>query len=441
MRRGIIKYLTSFLIFVLFLTFSCIFIYSDVNEAGYINADKVNFREEPVLESAIIEKLDTGTTVVILNEKNGWYNIVCNGKEGWVYKPYISIKRTVNVLEAKGKVNAQGVNIRKSASLDAATITKLNKGVFVDITGETKSWYRISYDDDEAFIYKEFVSMGSEYAGTGIITAEGVNLRDKADEHSNIIGKLKKDEKIYILVNFGNWYKVIANDKTGWVSSEYVNTDNLTDIWGYLTGDKVNLRNDPDLSSKIITKIKINTQIKIYCRLGEWYRISVNDSYGWLHCEYARIDYSMSERGYIKDIYPDVESREVSSKIKELISFSKKFLGVKYVWGGESPRGFDCSGFVKYVYKHVGISLLHKASLQSKRGIKIAKKDMQPGDLVFFEITAERAGLDHVGIYIGNNQFIHASASRISGRFVKISVIDKGFYSETFRLAKRLIND
>ena len=106
-----------------------------------------------------------------------------------------------------------------------------------------------------------------------------------------------------------------------------------------------------------------------------------------------------------------------------------KYLGVPYVWGGESPSGFDCSGFVLYVYKQHGVSLPHHAATQYNYGTPVSRSDLQPGDLVFFN------GLGHNGIYIGDDQFIHAPHT---GDVVKISSLNDSWYTATWVGARRL---
>ena len=111
-----------------------------------------------------------------------------------------------------------------------------------------------------------------------------------------------------------------------------------------------------------------------------------------------------------------------------VVGIAMQYLGVPYVWGGASPSGFDCSGFVMYVYAKVGVSLPHNAAAQYGYGTPVSRDQLQPGDLVFFN------GLGHNGIYIGGGQFIH---SPHTGDVVKISSIT-GWYSSTWVGARRL---
>ena len=105
-----------------------------------------------------------------------------------------------------------------------------------------------------------------------------------------------------------------------------------------------------------------------------------------------------------------------------------RYLGVPYVWGGSTPRGFDCSGLVMFAYAQIGVSLPHSSYAQYSMGTPVSMSQLQPGDLVFF------AGASHEGIYIGGGQFIHAPHT---GDHVKISSLS-GWYASTFAGGRRL---
>ena len=111
-----------------------------------------------------------------------------------------------------------------------------------------------------------------------------------------------------------------------------------------------------------------------------------------------------------------------------VVGIAEQYLGVPYVWGGASPAGFDCSGFTMYVYAQVGVSLPHNAAAQYGYGSPVSRGDLAPGDLVFFD------GLGHVGLYVGNNTFIHAPHT---GDVVKFSTLT-GWYASTYVGARRL---
>ncbi len=121
---------------------------------------------------------------------------------------------------------------------------------------------------------------------------------------------------------------------------------------------------------------------------------------------------------------------------QKLLEDAKYFKGGKYVWGGTTPEGFDCSGYVQYLYKKHNINLPRTAWAQSKKGIPVTKDNLQKGDLLFF-LTDKKRGIPvtHVGIYIGNGKFIHAASKK---KGIIISPITHGSYARCFVSAKRV---
>jgi peptidoglycan DL-endopeptidase LytE len=123
-------------------------------------------------------------------------------------------------------------------------------------------------------------------------------------------------------------------------------------------------------------------------------------------------------------------------KANHVIATGERYIGAPYVWGGVSPSGFDCSGFTEYVFLKNGIVLPRNSADQFKTGVPVAKSELRKGDLVFFNDTY-RSGISHVGIYIGNGQFIHASSGKGS---VTISSMSNPYYAQHYAGAKRDIH-
>jgi cell wall-associated NlpC family hydrolase len=128
--------------------------------------------------------------------------------------------------------------------------------------------------------------------------------------------------------------------------------------------------------------------------------------------------------------------QDASSIGREVVHVAQKYKGTKYVWGGSSPKGFDCSGFTWYVYKKAaGMDITHGVEEQWQFGHSVSRGEWQPGDIVFFENTFER-GLSHVGIFTSGDEFIHAENEQTG---VVISSLDSGYYSQHYAGARRLL--
>ena len=155
---------------------------------------------------------------------------------------------------------------------------------------------------------------------------------------------------------------------------------------------------------------------------------------GWydVTCKYGT-------EGYIRSDFLDLTASNTATTTSaagnSIVETAKQFLGTRYVYGGASPSGFDCSGFTMYIYKQFGYSLPHTATGQWQSGIGTrvySISELQPGDLVLFNDPSRNAGkaCSHVGIYIGNGQHIHSSSSRSNG--VIISDLTSGYYNTYF---------
>ncbi|MBM7649586.1 cell wall-associated NlpC family hydrolase [Bacillus ectoiniformans] len=126
-----------------------------------------------------------------------------------------------------------------------------------------------------------------------------------------------------------------------------------------------------------------------------------------------------------------VQSADAAYSADNIIAEAKKHIGTPYKWGGTTPKGFDCSGFMVYTHKQNGVNLPRTAAQMYKQGTAVAKKDMQPGDLIFF--TTYKKGASHVGIYLGDNQFIHSAS-----KGVNIDKVSNSYWTKRYIGTKRI---
>lgn len=198
---------------------------------------------------------------------------------------------------------------------------------------------------------------------------------------------------------------------------------------GIVTGSCVNIRQEPSTSSTILGQFYEGDQVTIIGASGDWLNISYGDgNEGWMYGAYVSVrrDGEISRSG-------DSIDRSLATQV---VDYAKQFIGSRYVYGGTTPNGFDCSGFAQYVYKHFGYSINRVASDQASNGISVNKSDLVPGDLVFFHSSGSRY-ISHVGIYIGNGSFIHASTPATGVRYDSLNA---GYYANNYVTARRIIN-
>lgn len=125
------------------------------------------------------------------------------------------------------------------------------------------------------------------------------------------------------------------------------------------------------------------------------------------------------------------QSADAAYSKENVITEAKKHIGTPYRWGGTTPKGFDCSGFIQYAHKKNGVQLPRTAAQMYTKGAKVAKSSMEPGDLMFF--STYKKGASHVGIYLGNNQFIHSAS-----KGVRIDKVSNSYWTKKYIGSKRL---
>jgi cell wall-associated NlpC family hydrolase len=189
-----------------------------------------------------------------------------------------------------------------------------------------------------------------------------------------------------------------------------------------VTGAVVNLRKAADLNGEVLGKFPKDTRVTITGISGDWFQVTVGNLSGFMHSDYVLISEQMV--------------LGASSKADELLDYAYDYLGVAYKAGGDSPAGFDCSGFTMFVFSKFGIKLTHSATVQSTEGAPIKKADLVPGDLVFFKNPSNAAAIGHVGIYVGNDSFIHSTSP---GDVVKVDSLSSTYYSKYYVCAARVL--
>ena len=256
--------------------------------------------------------------------------------------------------------------------------------------------------------------------GAGCTTGSSLRLRSEPSTSASVVTTLDKSVAVAILDDsVDGWYKIAYNGNTGYVSADYLNVDqdNVFTTYGRVNSEGVNVRSGASTDSSVLATVNADTIVTVNGLVDGWYDVT---------CEYGT-------EGFIRSDFLALTSS--SSSAGGAVDLAMQYLGTRYVYGGASPSGFDCSGFTMYVYGQYGYSLPHSATSQWQSGLGTrvySISELQPGDLVFFNDPARNAGkaCSHAGIYVGNGQHIHASSSRSGG--VIISDLTSGYYNDYF---------
>ena len=203
---------------------------------------------------------------------------------------------------------------------------------------------------------------------------------------------------------------------------------------GVINGSDVRLRSDASTSASILATLSRGTSVTVLAENGSWYAVSYDGTAGYVAQQYVTMGDSLPADTGSADNTDD--STGSASTVpsgtygSSAVSIAYQYMGVPYVYGGASPSGFDCSGFTMYVYAQLGVSLPHGATPQLNYGTYVSRSELQPGDLVFFSDGSYPAS--HVGIYVGGDEFIHASSSSSNGYCVCVSSLNSNYYSRNF---------
>lgn len=298
--------------------------------------------------------------------------------------------------------------------------------------------------------------VGASAAGNRLATnvatvdASALRLRSAPSTSSSTLDYAPKGDYVVIFGKSGSWYHVSYNLTDGYMHESYLTTSTRKNVelgYGSVTTNKVNVRSGPSTSYTSLAKANQGDQAYIIGFNNQWYKVIYNSHVGYIRSDYLNLTEIPYENAASKKdplFFVDGKSTGVtpsaaalkgqSGTAQQIIANAKKHLGTPYVWGGTTPSGFDCSGFVQYVFKQSGISLPRTTSEQVKKGTYVSKSNLQPGDLVFLKNTY-REGVSHVGIYIGDGQMIHASSSK----GVTISSLSTSYYTQHYHSARRVL--
>lgn len=455
MRKQIIRFLILASLICLALTVTAF-----ADEAT-VTGDDVNMRGGPGTNYEIVACLEKGATVTVNDCSNSyWYNVTYNGRTGFMSSYYLKINPapvaeqvTESASTTNGYINAMYVRFRSGPGTGYTVLGEYKTGTKLTITGSAGDWTQVNINGKDGYVWSGYVSREEQAPAatptpvqetpaqqpaqqqpnyqvsattekSGTISGNYVRFRTGPGTTYTIITSYNSGTPLTVKGTSGSWSQVVINGKEGFVFSQYVKIDAVqqqapataeqpaqttdpggtqtaetgstsSDTNGYIRGNCVRFRAGASTNTQILAEYNSGKALKVTGYNGAWTRCVIDGKEGFVYSDYVALD------------KPAV-SNEGSDMGKQIAAYALQHLGCAYRWGGTSPdTGFDCSGFVWYVYKHFGYTIQRVACNQAAEGVHVDHADIQPGDILCFYQGDNYIG--HSGIYIGNGQFIHSS--------------------------------
>ncbi len=330
-----------------------------------------------------------------------------------------------------GVVIDNQVNLTESTSKGSPINTVLSKGASINILDVYGAYLLVSREDQWGWVHKNYVFVHDgnyNLVSFGKIKASKLNVRQGPNMDQPVVGSLLNGDDVIILKasDDKDWYYVKNDIIEGWISAVYA-TETYQNKKAIMSAVEKSIEisrgDERTETDHAALNIGADEEVELLDYQNGWYYIKKSDgTLVWLSEDDINVNLLAPKDNGNEDV------------VKE----AKKHLGKPYKWGATGPSSFDCSGYTRYVYRQVGIELPRVSRDQAKVGEPIHRDDLQIGDLVFFDTSGAMNNIiSHLGIYIGDNQFIHASSGK-TGRYVRISSLNKDFYKNRYVTARRV---
>ncbi|HDK7155032.1 TPA: SH3 domain-containing protein [Clostridium botulinum] len=394
-------------------------------------SSSLNLRENPSLSSKILGGLSHGSSVDILGKTGSWYKIKYGSKIGYVSNQFITTSNSSNSSGSSvtnqrfGTVYLSNkystLNVRKNAGTNSSVISSLAYGSKVEILSSSGEWYKINFKNTTGYVYSKYIK---DTAQKVVAFNQSATQDKKYGVNETKVTVNNKNAEV-VKSNTENEKKLVTmkseKEQERKKSYEPVQTKSTEEAQRKAT-EEAQRKAAEEAQRKATEEAQRKATEEAQRKATEEAQRKATEEAQRKATEEAQR--KAAEEAQRKEA--EVEASESQSKGQsnvsekaptthgDVISYARQYLGTPYVWGGTSPNGFDCSGFVQYVYRNAaGISLPRDTYGQIGAGSRVSQDQLQPGDLVFPD-----AG--HVGIYIGGGQMIHAPKS---GDVVKISSV------------------
>lgn len=397
------------------------------SNVGTVTRDSINVRAGDSESSQVIGITNTGDSYAILDVEPGWVKVQFpNSGEAYIASLYVKVS------EADAKVTDHAVNVRSGPSTGDEVIGMVNVGDPVTVTGKSPDgyWYKVNYNGQTAYISSDY--LGGSYLYL-VQPDKKVETAEPAETSPQQIIDTIIEDITPSAENGTSQEPVLSAEE---VLKTFIPAEENTYAVVNSPGG-LRLRSTPSVESN-------NTIISV---LNDGYAVSVlEEGHGWLHVsdDYDNEGYISSEFVELKkgskptnSGHIEFDKSSLSGGAAEIAEYALKYVGTPYVYGGtDLNTGVDCSGFVYSVYGNFGITLQRNSASMYTQGTYVDKDKLQTGDLVFFN-TGGNTNISHVGMYLGDNMYIHSSTYSTG---VIVEDLNDDYSTRTYVGAKRIIN-
>lgn len=197
---------------------------------GKVTSQRLNVRSAPSISGAKIGLLHQNTVVDILSENEDWYEIRFNGKSAFIHRKYVLI---IDIpLKLKGRVTASTLNVRNQAGLEGDIVGSLTKNAVIDILEEHGDWLEIGFNEESAFVHRDFVDLVESGAPQqGRVSADVLNVRREPSTSSEVVGRLTDGTRVNLISQVGNWFEIKFNDSAAYIHGDHIDlVDETPDV-------------------------------------------------------------------------------------------------------------------------------------------------------------------------------------------------------------------
>ena len=393
----------------------------------------------------VIGRLPSGGACDILETEGEWHHIRSGEVEGYVNSQYLltgeeARERAMEEIEEMAVVTAESVNIRSEPAISYANVVgQAWTGDRYPVVSVEDAWIQVEdgyisadyadvrYALPEASELDQQTLALNQYQNLVISKVSTyLNVRSSPEDQGdrNIIGQLPSYAAGEIIETLDGWYHIRSGGIDGYISSDPQYTAvgqeardlayGVMSLMAIVNTERLNVRTEPNTESSIWTQISQEERYHVIQQLDGWVQIELDSAGEGEEIDGAYIsiaDGNAEVRYTLEEAIRFSPLDEAAGLRSRIANYALQFVGNPYVWGGTSlTNGADCSGFVQSVMRNFGISLPRTSRAQSQVGEAINSSEMQPGDLIFY---ANSSGtVNHVAMYIGNGQVVHASSAR-----------------------------